>query len=128
MNGPRSPSTLRIKGEQVNILLRQEKYEQAERVAREVLALRREALGAQHVEIVTAMHSLGTVLEKVGKADEAEALRREERALRETGREEMAGGERLAGLRDGDGMLAMKEGRYVEAERIFREKLVTGMA
>ena len=122
VNGPRSPRTLRIMGEQVNILLRQEKYEQAEGLAREVLALRREVLRPQHPEIATAMHSLVVVLGKLGKVNEAEALRREERALRETDREEMAG------LRGGDGQVAMKEGRYKEAESIFREGLVTGMA
>ena len=121
-NGPRSPSTLRIMGQQVNILLRQEKYEQAEGLAREVLALRREVLRAQHPEIATAMHSLGVALGKLGKVDEADALRREERALREIE------GEEVAGLGDGDGQVAMKEGRYKEAERIFREGLVAGTA
>ena len=122
VNGPRSPPTLRIIGQQVNVLLRQEKYEQAEGLAREVLALRREVLRAQHPEIAAAMHSLGVVLGKLGKVDEAEALRREERALREID------GDEMAGLRDGDGQVAMKEGRYKEAECIFRAGLVTGMA
>lgn len=122
MNGPRSPQTLRIVGQQVNVLLRQEKYEQAEGLAREVLALRREVLRPQHPEIAAAMHSLRVVLGKLGKVDEAEALRREERALREID------GEEIAGLRDGDGQIAMKEGRYKEAESIFRAGLVTGMA
>ncbi|KAL9072414.1 MAG: hypothetical protein Q9161_003584 [Pseudevernia consocians] len=122
VNGPQSPSTLRMMGQQVNILLGQEKYEQAEGLAREVLALRREVLRAQHPEIAAAMRSLGVVLGKLGKVDEAEALRREERALREFD------GEEMAGLRDGDGQVAMQEGRYKEAESIFREGLVTGMA
>lgn len=122
VNGPRSPPTLRVMGQQVNILLRQEKYEQAEGLAREVLAQRREVLRAQHPEIAESMHSLGVVLGKLGKVDGAEALRREERALRETH------GEEMAGLSDGDGQVAMKEGRYKEAESIFREGLVTGMA
>lgn len=122
VNGSWSPPTLRIMGEQVNILLRQEKYVQAEGLAREVLALRREVLRAQHPEIATAMHSLAMVLGKLGKVDEAEALRREERALREID------GEEMAGLRDEDGQVAMKEGRYEEAESIFRKGLVTGMA
>ena len=122
LNGPGSPTTLRMMGQQVNILLRQEKYEQAEVLAREVLALRRDVLRAQHPEIATAMHSLGVVLGKLGKVDEAEALRREELALREID------GEEMAGLRDGDGQVAMKEGRYEEAESIFREGLVTGIA
>ena len=89
VTGPWSPPILRILGNQVNILLihRQEKYEQAERLAREVLT-----------------------------------LRREERALREID------GEEMAGLSDKDGQVAMKEGRYKEAESIFREGLVTGMA
>ncbi len=121
-HGISSQPTLRIMGEQVNILLRQEKYEQAEGLAREVLALRREVLRAQHPEIATAMHSLGVALRKVGKVNEAEALQREERALREFD------GEEMAGLRDGDGLVAMKEGRYKEAESIFRNGLVTGMA
>ena len=122
VNGARSPLTLRIMGLQVNILLRQEKYEQAEGLAREVLALRREVLRPQHPHIAEAMHSLGVVLGKLGNKDEAEALGREERALRETD------GEEMAGLRDGDGQVAMREGRYKEAESIFREKLVTGVA
>ena len=122
VNGPRSPPTLRIIGQQVNVLLRQEKYEQAEGLAREVLALRREVLRAQHPEIAAAMHSLGVVLKKLKKVDEAEALQQEERALREID------GEEMAGLKDGDGQVAMKEGRYKEAESIFRAGLVTGMA
>ena len=123
VNGPRSPSTLRVMGEQVNILLRQEKYEQAERLAREVLVLRREVLRAQHPEITTAMRSLRVALGKLGRVDEAEALRREERAISQVD------GEETAGPKDGDGhdgMLAMKEGRYQEAESIFRERLVRG--
>ena len=122
MHGPRSPPTLRMMGEQVNVLLRQEKYEQAEGLAREVLVLRREVLGAQHPEIAVAMHSLGVVLRKLGKVDEAEALRREEQAFRETD------GKEITGLGDGDGLVAMKEGRYKEAESVFRAGLVTGMA
>lgn len=122
VNGPWSPSTLRIMENQVDILLKQEKYEQSEGLAREVLTLRRQVLRAQHPEIAAAMHTLGVVLEKLGKVDEAEALRREERALREI--EEKG----MAGLRDEDGQVAMKEGRYKEAERIFREGLVTGTA
>lgn len=122
VNGPRSPSTLRIMGNQVDILLKQEKYEQAEGLAREVLALRREVLRSHHPEIATAVHSLRVVLGKLGKVDEAEALRREERALRDMDAEE------TAGLRGGDGQVAMKEGRYKEAESIFRQGLVTGTA
>ena len=122
VNGPRSPQTMRMMEQQVNILLPQEKYEQAEGLAREVLALRREELRARHPEIVASMNSLGIVLRKLGKVDEAEELRREEQALREID------GEEITGLRDGDGQGAMKEGRYKEAESIFRAGLVTGMA
>ena len=53
---------------------------------------------------------------------EAEELRREELALREVD------DEKIAGLKDGDGQTAMKEGRYKEAETIFRAGLVTGTA
>ena len=122
VNGPRSPSTLRMMAKQVDILLKQEKYEQAEGLARKVLALRRKVLRSQHPEIAEAMHSLRLVLGKTGKVDEAEALGQEERALREMDMEE------IAGLADGDGQVAMKEGRFKEAERIFRAGLVTGMA
>ena len=121
-NGPRSPPTLRMMGQQVDILLGQEKYEEAEGLAREVLALRREVLRAQHPEIARAMQSLGLALGKLGKVDEAEALRREERALR------AVDGKETAGLRDGDGKVAMEEGRYKEAESIFRAGLATGTA
>ncbi|KAM0804889.1 hypothetical protein BDR22DRAFT_799638, partial [Usnea florida] len=123
VNGPRSPSTLRLMASQVDILLKQEKYEQAESLARDVLALRREVLRPQHPEIAEAMRTLGVVLRKLGKADEAEALRREERALRETN-----GGEGTAGLGNEDGLAAMQEGRFQEAERIFRAGLVTEVA
>ena len=121
-HGPRSPSTLRMMGQQVDILLGQEKYEQAERLARDVLALRREVLRAQHPEIATAMQSLGLALGKLGKVEEAETLRREERAFR------AAHGEETAGLKDGDGRVAMEEGRYEEAEGIFRAGLATKTA
>ena len=122
VNGAGSPMTLRIMGLQVNILFRQEKYEQAEGLAREVLARRRGVLRAQHPEIAAAMQSLALVLGKMGKVDEAEALRREERALREND------GEEMAGVRDGDGQVAMKEGRFKEAEAIFRQGLATKVA
>jgi len=122
VNGLRSPKTLSIMGNQVNILLRQEKYELAEGLAREVLALRREVLRPLHPDIVAAMHSLGVALRKLGKVDEAEALPREERVLSETDAEERVG------LRNADGQVAMKEGRYKEAESIFREGLVRVMA
>ena len=123
VNGPRSSSTLRFMANQVDILLKQEKYEQAEGLAREVLALRREVLRPQHPEIAEAMRTLGVVLRKLGKVDEAEALRREERALREVN-----GGEEVAGSGNGDGLVAMEEGRFKEAERIFRAGLVTEVA
>lgn len=122
VNGPRSSSTLRFMATQVDILLKQEKYEQAEQLAREVLALRREVLRPQHPEIAGAMHILGVALRKSGKVDEAEALGREERALRETD------GEERVDLRDGNGLVAMEEGRFEEAERIFRAGLVTEVA
>ena len=119
VNGPQSSSTLRFMANQVDILLKQEKYEQAEGLAREVLALRREVLRPQHPEIAEAIHTLGVVLRKLGKVHEAEALRREERALRDTDREE------IVDSRDGDGLVAIQEGRFEEAERIFRAGLVT---
>ena len=122
VNGPRSKPTLRFMASQVDILLKQEKYEQAEGLAREVLALQREVLRPQHPEIAGAMHTLGVALGKLGKGDEAEALLREERALRETDREEMVNS------RDGDGLVAMQEGRFEEAERIFRAGLATEVA
>ena len=121
VNGLSSPTTLRIMGQQVNFLLGQEKYEQAEALAREVLALRREVLRAQHPDIATAMQSLGVVLRKLGKVDEAEALQREEQALREVD------GEERAGLWERGGLVAMKEGKYKEVESIFREGLVAAM-
>ena len=122
VNGPRSSSTLRIMANQVDILLKQEKYEQAEGLAREVLALRREVLRPQHPEIAQSMHTLGVVLGKLGKVEEAEVLQREERVFREIKTGEMAA------LGDEDGLVAMEEGRFDEAERIFRAGLVTGTA
>ncbi|KAK4695434.1 hypothetical protein P7C71_g2321, partial [Lecanoromycetidae sp. Uapishka_2] len=122
VNGPQNPSTLRMMGNQVSILLRQEKYEQAEGLARQVLARRQEVLRPQHPDIVGAMQSLAVVLGKRGKVDEAEAMRREERASRKTDDKEMVD----SSVRDGQ--VAMKEGMYKEAESIFRQGLVTGMA
>ena len=122
VNGPRSSSSLRIMANQVDVLLKQEKYEQAEGLAREVLALRREVLRPQHPEIAQSMYTLGVVLRKLGRVDEAEALQREERVFRENGQEQMVA------LGDRDGLVAMEEGRFDEAERIFRVGLVTGTA
>ena len=63
------------------------------------------------------------VLGKLDKVNKAEALRREERALREIDNRED-----WAGSRDGDRLVAVKEGRYEEVESIFRAKLVTEIA
>lgn len=116
--GPRSSKTLRAMGNVVDILLRQEKYEQAELMATEVLTLRREVLRAHHPEIATAMHSLAAVLSKRAEVDEANEMRRKELAQQsETDLEKTAC--------SNDGNLMMEEGMYKEAERIFRDRLLT---
>jgi tetratricopeptide (TPR) repeat protein len=117
--GPRSPKTLRAMGNVVDILLRQEKYEQAELMATEVLTLRREVLRAHHPEIAAAMHSLAAVLSKRAEVevDDANEMRRQELAQQsETDMEKAS---------SNDGELMMEEGMYKEAERIFRNRLVT---
>ena len=122
VNGPQNPATLGIMAAQADVLLRQGKYEQAQGLAREVLSLRREVLRAHHPDIPQSMHLLGVALRKSGKVGEADALRREEQALREVE------GKETEGSSGGDGLVAMREGRYEEAESIFRAELVTGTA
>lgn len=121
--GPSSPPSLGIMEQRVDILLRQGKYEQAEGLARTVLTQRRGMLRVQHLEIARTMHSLGLALRKLGRGDESESLRREELAFRETGE-----GEETAGLSGGDGQVAMRAGRYKEAESIFRQGLAASTA
>ena len=54
---------------------------EAEAMGREVLAARREVLGARHPDTLTTMSNLASTLRARGKHDEAEAMFREVRDL-----------------------------------------------
>ncbi len=52
-------------------MLGQGKYEEAEAIQREALALNEKVLGRDHPDTLTSMNSLGVVLESLGKYKEA---------------------------------------------------------
>jgi Flp pilus assembly protein TadD len=60
------------------VLESQGNYEEAERMHREALGLRRKVLGDEHPSTLTSMNNLASVLESQGNYEEAERIHREE--------------------------------------------------
>ena len=63
-------------------LVRQGKYDEAETMQREVLAVRQRVLGAEHPDTLTAASNLAASLKSQEKYDEAEKMEREVLAVR----------------------------------------------
>jgi tetratricopeptide (TPR) repeat protein len=66
------------------VLVRQGKYEEAEAMNRQTLALYETVLGREHPFTLTSMSNLALVLVRQGKYEEAEAMNRQTLALSET--------------------------------------------
>jgi len=90
-------------------------------MCREELATRKKALGNVHREVGQALASLGRVLQRAGKLDEAEAIWREELAVERklSGDEHLFVANSLTSLAS----VLRDAGKLVEAEALFREAL-----
>ena len=58
------------------------RYEEAESLLRESLAIRREHLGTDHLDVVESLNTLGAFLYEIGEYDEADSVLRETLVLR----------------------------------------------
>ena len=82
----------------------QGKYEEAEGIQRQELALSESVLGKKHPSTLTSMNNLALVLNHQGKYEEAEGIQRQALALSESG-------------------VLASQGKYEEAEGIHRQAL-----
>jgi tetratricopeptide (TPR) repeat protein len=83
VRGKKHPSTLTSMNNLAQALSDQGKYEEAETMHRETLALKEEVLGKKHPSTLASMSNLAQALSKQGKYEEAETMHREELALSE---------------------------------------------
>jgi serine/threonine protein kinase/tetratricopeptide (TPR) repeat protein len=104
-----------IRGDRAKLLA------EAERVAREGLAIRRERLGSESDDTAWALHDLSMVLLDENKSTEAEAAIREAHRIRVTnyGNEHPYTADDLAIL----GEVLLRQGKLVEAEECCRRSL-----
>jgi len=96
-------------------------YEEAARIHREVLRLRRKFYGERHAAVSAALHNLACTLEQLGEMDEALTVAREAVAMAEAvGQEdEISLSTKLNSL----GILLMHARRFDESERVLKRSL-----
>ena len=82
--GKQHPSTLTSMNNLALVLNSQGKYEEAEQMHRQTLALSESELGKKHPSTLTSMNNLARVLDRQGKYEEAEQMHRQTLALRES--------------------------------------------
>jgi tetratricopeptide (TPR) repeat protein/tRNA A-37 threonylcarbamoyl transferase component Bud32 len=99
------------------------KYDLALEQAEQTLSIRRELLGEEHPDTMTAMNNVGELYEKLGRLAEAEPLY--VRCLEFSRRTRGEDDRELLGSLNNLGMLNLKLARYAEAERLMREALAT---
>ncbi|RYO95235.1 hypothetical protein DL764_007720 [Monosporascus ibericus] len=97
------------------------KYEEAEQMHRQALALREAVLGREHPDTLTSMNNLASVLDSQGKYDEAEQMHRQELQLSEAvlGREHPDTLTSMTNL----AIVLYSQGKYDEAEQMHRQAL-----
>jgi Flp pilus assembly protein TadD len=81
--GPEHPNTLAIMSNLALVLNSQGKYEEAEVMNRQTLALREKVIGPEHPDTLVSMSNLAAVLDRQGKYEEAEVMNRQTLSLRE---------------------------------------------
>jgi len=97
-------------------------YAQAEGHYRSALALRRNLLGAEHLDVAASLNNLASVLDNQGKYDEAERLYQQVLTLRQ----KQLGDEHpdVASSLNNLAFVLDRQGKYGEAERLFQQALV----
>ena len=120
--GVEHPNTLTSMNNLALVLNRQGKYEEAEEIHRQTLALRETVLGKEHPNTLGSMNNLALVLNRQGKYEEAEEIHRQTLALKET----VLGKEHPDTLTSMNNLALVlnRQGKYEEAEEIYRQTLV----
>ncbi|OAF59451.2 hypothetical protein VC83_03958 [Pseudogymnoascus destructans] len=111
----------RIEDNTVWYLLQVGEYAAAEKIGRTAIMGREEILGVEHLDTLTSVSNLGSVLESQGKYEEAEAMH--QRALK--GRQKMLGEEHPNTLTSvgNVGVVLERQGKYKEAEALQQRAL-----
>ena len=81
MLGKEHPDTLTSMNNLAEVLGSQGKYEEAERINRQTLALRESVLGKENPDTLTSMNNLAKVLRNLSKYEEAKEIHRQTLAL-----------------------------------------------
>jgi eukaryotic-like serine/threonine-protein kinase len=107
--------------EQAELLHHRGDYPGAERIAEQVMAIRRRHLASEHPDIARSLNQLAVLQRRMGRLPEAERLNREALAMRQRllGREHREVAESLSNL----GLVVAETGRLAEAEDLYRESL-----
>ncbi len=102
-------------------LYRQQRYTEAEPLAREALALRRATLGAEHADVAAALYTLADISSAQRRFPEAETLHRQALAIRE----KIFGPEHPDVAQSLDTLAELYRilGRYADAEPLFERSL-----
>jgi len=103
------------------VLRDQGKFAEAELLQRQVLVLRRQALGPEHPEVAMALNNLALVLRSENKFSEAESLHREALAM-----QRKLSGDASPAVATSLNNLALTlrdEGKFTQAEDAFRQAL-----
>jgi tetratricopeptide (TPR) repeat protein len=72
--GPENADTLASRGLLAKILIQEGKYEEAEKLARQVYEIQVRVLGPQHLDSLSTLQTLGTALVHTGRYDDAKQL------------------------------------------------------
>jgi CHAT domain-containing protein/Tfp pilus assembly protein PilF len=108
--------------QQVDKLYEEGRYADAIPLAKEVLAIREEALGPDHLDVATSLNNLAGLYQQQGRYAEAEPLYKRSLTIREKAR----GPDHpdLATTLNNLALLYNDQGRYAEAEPLFKRSLV----
>ncbi|KAK3169846.1 hypothetical protein OEA41_009230 [Lepraria neglecta] len=119
--GAEHPDTLGSMNNLAEVIRHQGKYEEAEEMHRQILALKETVLGKEHPHTLGSMNNLASVLDSQGKYKEAEEMHRQALALRKTvlGKEHPD----TLGSMNNLAEVMRHQGKYEEAEEIHRQAL-----
>ncbi|KAI1317055.1 kinesin light chain 3 [Xylariaceae sp. FL0255] len=120
--GREHPSTLASINNLANVLSSQGKYEEAEKMYRQILGMMEEVLGREHPSTLTSMSNLALVLYSQGKYEEAEKMHRQALGLKE----EVLGREHPDTLTSMNNLALVlgKQGKHEEANQILSRKRI----
>jgi len=117
--GPENPETLKSRNNLALAVNREQKYAEAEKQFRELIAIEERVLGPQHPETLRGRRNLLVTVGNQGRHAEAEAGFRNLLAIEER----VLGPEHpdTLGVRNNIGFALAQQGRFADAEKQFRE-------